>query len=111
VVPEAPLTAFGTGSVDAVAAFAGAGAMFSRAAERSKKTTTEKVGGCLPAQVGVEPEPLAAEAALFAADSDFDSDTRVTPSTERRRDIICATAGWLFAQPAREIAGAAIDPR
>ena len=51
--------------------------------------------------VSVSPSPF----------SDFDSETRVTPSTARRRVIRRATVDWLGAQPARLIAGAWIEPR
>jgi hypothetical protein len=41
----------------------------------------------------------------------LESDTRVTPSTALRRDIIRATPTWLGAQPVSVIAGAWIEPR
>ena len=60
----------------------------------SKKTTAENVGGFFPSQalgLVVVESPF----------SDFDSDTRVTPSTARSRAIMRATLGWLEAQPPR----------
>ena len=53
----------------------------------------------------------AAPPAAVASLSDFDSETRVTPSMLRRRAISSATFGLARVQPVMVIAGAGIAPR
>ena len=62
----------------------------------------------MPFPHGEIAEPVVAACAGF---SDFESATRVTPCTPRRRDIICATSVCVGAQPTIVMAGAEIEPR
>ena len=75
------------------------------ALDRSKKITTEKLGGSPLPQGDSAVSPVA------PGFSDFESATRVTPSTDLTRAIMRATPCWSGAQPVRVIAGAWIEPR
>ena len=96
------MTALGTGTAAADASLPWESAAI--AAERSKKMTTENVGGSSPAHTEVV--VLVVPPAAF---SDLESETRVTPSTALSRASIRATPTWLEAQPVIVIAGAWID--